>query len=321
MHFSSAAIRFGVCVALAIGLASPALAGEEQVLRFKSSTRGKIAAQDHLLVIAEAPKGGKPTRLVVPNKTADRFDPDPQQANVVKALKPGDLIQVSGDAADGSFTLTSIAPYAFKPGEQTPNGYVFVEVQPAKAAADHPVVVLSKFGEKNNFLLAADKDGKSDPLIESALNTLKAGNSVWADVAPGSPPALVAILPWSEPMGGKLLKVESANVNGQKGNAVQIEAGGKTIVALVPGKMQDDKWVTDARVLAAARKLKVGSPVFVRTQEDGDRLWLRAIEPEPRPVAQRPVRPASDTDANGLPKPRLPGVGGVPTPGGIPGGF
>ncbi len=237
--------------------ASAALAGDEQVLRFKSSARVRVAGQDHLVVIADAPRGGHPTRLVVGNKTEGRFDPISELADAIKGFNAGDLIQVTAETAKGVSTLQSIAMYSPKPGELSPGGYVFVATKSDDAA--HPAVVVSKLGERTTFALQTLKDDKGaahvDPALASSVEKLKEGDSVWVDAAPGTPAVAVAVLPWSEPQRVTLVKIEPAEGGGHKGIAVRVERDGKAQVASIPGRLQGDKWVSDARLLAAARRL------------------------------------------------------------------
>jgi hypothetical protein len=298
--------------------ASPALAGDEQVLRFKSSAKVRVAGQDHLVVIADIPRGGHTTRLVVGNKTEGRFDPIPEQADAIKGLHAGDLIQVTAETANGVSALQSITTYSPKPGELSPGGYVFVATKSDDAA--HPAVVLSKLGERTNFALQTVKDDKGaahvDPALASSVDLLKAGDSVWVDAAPGTPAVAIALLPWSEPQQVKLVKIEPAEVGGHKGMAVHLDGDGKAQVASIPGRLQGDKWVSDARLLAAARRSSPGTDVLVRIQIDGDTLWLRDLQPVPQPVVTHTTPQPGNTDNNGLPRPRIPG-GGTPGIGGV----
>jgi hypothetical protein len=150
---------------------------------------------------------------------------------------------------------------------------------------------------------------------------LKAGDSVWIDAAPAMPAIAIAVLPWSEPQQVKFVKIEPAEVAGQKGMSVRVDRDGKEQVVWVPGRLQRDKWVSDPRLLAAARQFRPGTDVLVRVQTDGDTLWLRDLQPVPQqPVATHAAPPQrGNTDNNGLPRPRLPG-GGTPGVGGL-GGF
>lgn len=305
---------------LAVGFisAAPARAADEQILRFKSSAKARVAGQDHLVVVADAPRGGHPARLVVANKTEGHFDPIAEQADAIKALRAGDLIQVTAETANGVSTLRSVATYSPKPGEQSPGGYVFVQSKADDAA--HPAVIVSRLGERTTFALQTLKDDKGkahlDPAIASSVEKLKAGDSVWVDAAPATPAVAIAILPWSEPQQVKLVKVEPAEVGGRKGMAVHLDVDGKPQVASIPGRSQGGKWVSDARLLAAARRSHPGAEVLVRTQADGDTLWLRDLQPVPQPVVTHTTPNRGNTDNNGLPRPRIPG-GGTPGVGGV----
>jgi hypothetical protein len=133
---------------------------------------------------------------------------------------------------------------------------------------------------------------------------------------------LAAIVPWSEPQQGRLMRVGPADVDGQRGFAAEIATDSKPITAVIPLTMQNGRPVTDPRLLAAARKLGNGSQVLFRTREEGDKTWLLEIEPpakEPSPVAQRGQ---GNSPPAGIPVRSVGGAGSVPgIGGGVPGGF
>ena len=306
-------------------------AGEtDRVLQFKSAAR----IGQHLVVLAYLPHGRVVRLLVANTDPKGPFDPVADQNQLITSLKAGDLVQASWDAADGVNTISAIAPYTPKPGELTPNGYVYVHSEPKADKSPDLVVTLDKLGEITQWALPAAKDDSGqmvrDPGIDQTLGALHEGDSVWADISPGSSPTLAALLPYGEPQTGKLVKTEVLDVSGHRQPAVQIDQNGTVMEAEVPVAFKDGKWAVDLRIMSEVRRCKVGEAVLFRVQLVEADNWLRAIEPvPPAPVAagqagqgpQGTPDSGSNTDANGVPKGRTIG-GGTPGVGGIGiGGF
>ena len=96
-------------------------------------------------------------------------------------------------------------------------------------------------------------------------------------------PVLVNLERDAPPQTGKFVKLsEEEMADGQKGSAVEIEQDGKTAKVPVPGKVVNKKWVSDPKAMGAARKLKAEAEVVYRARKDGDKVWLKEIEPAPK---------------------------------------
>ncbi len=315
---------FAICIAIGTLAAVATLRAESgRVLQFKSAAKLRVEGKDHLVVIANEPKGAHPLRLVVPNKDDDgKFDPVAEQAAIVQHLRAGDLIEAAWEAHEQVNLLSSIARYTPKPGELTPYGYLFVTTEPAKENSPDLIIVLRKLGITTRAAIPTQSDAsgkpESDPAIAAVVAKLSEGNSVWADLSDDKEPKLLALMPYVEPQRGKLLKVEPIEIDGQKGMSVQINIGNAPTTALIPGSIENGVWKSDARILSSVRRCKPGNDVLFRVQELDDKKWLREIDAVPPPVAARPApsRGGSNTDANGLPHPRIPG-GGTPGVGGV----
>jgi hypothetical protein len=306
-------------------------AGEtDKVLQFKSAAR----TGQHLVLLGTLPHGRVVRLLVANTDPKGPFDPVGDQNQLIASLKAGDLVQASWDTADGVNTISAIAPYTPKPGELTPNGYVYVHSEPKSEKSPDLVVTLDKLGEVTKWAVPAAKDDNGetarDPGIDQTLGNLHEGDSVWADISPGSSPTLVALLAYAELVSGKLVKTEVLDVSGHKQPAVQIDQNGTVMEAEVPGSMKNGKWAVDLRIMSEVRRCKVGEAVLFRVQLVEADNWLREIVPvPPAPVAsgqggqgpQGTPDSGSNTDANGVPKGRTIG-GGTPGVGGIGiGGF
>jgi hypothetical protein len=107
--------------------------------------------------------------------------------------------------------------------------------------------------------------------------------------------------------------VTEQDVDGQKAPAVELERDGKSVTAVVAGKLQGKRWVPDPKVLAAAKKLKPDAEVVFRARDDDGKLWLKEIEPAPKaaeesargrgahPTASRATAPGNAKDADERP--------------------
>lgn len=313
-------------VLITIGMlacAAPLRADDGMVVRFKNAAKLRVGGKDHLVVIADEPKGAHPVRLVVPNKDeAGKFDPVEDQAAIVQHLQSGDLLEAAWQTHEQVNLLSSIARYTPKPGELTPHGYLFEGTEPVKDNPADLVVILRKLGLTTRATIPAPPDSSGhaqpDPAIATVIAKLTEGNSVWVALSDDKEPKLLVIMPYAEPQRGKLLKVEPIEIDGKKGMSVQIDFASTTLVALIPGSVENGDWKSDARLLASVRRCKPGNDVLFRVQDQDDKKWLREIDPVPQPVAARPApsRGGSNTDANGLPHPRIPG-GGTPGVGGV----
>lgn len=184
---------------------------EEGVLRFRGATaRMPVNGRQHLVMQAEIP-GGRAVQVAVPNNDENRpnYNPKKDLADAIKALKPGDLIKVSLDPGRPMPLLRSVDPYDIKPGEDTPNGFVFKNTYDQGSGRSKTIVVeLTKFGQPITLAIPTRKNEKGDvepdPDILAAVNLMKEGDSVWAQF---SGKTLIAIDLYKDPSTGKLLKL------------------------------------------------------------------------------------------------------------------
>ena len=259
-----------------------------------------------MVLRVEPVTGGRPLELVVKNHDMNKKEYNPVlNTDNVNALKAGDAIKIELDESKPKPFVTYLREYDMKPGEERPGVYVFessyekADVRPAYTA-----VVLSKFDHMTTLAIPQKKNKEgmmeTDAEIAAKVNALKTGELVEAQFRDGRPvPVLSSIETYTAPQTGKFLKVAEQEVaEGQKGSAVEIERDGKPETALVPGKLQGKKWVPDAKVAAAVRKLKPDAEVVYRTRQDGDKLWLKDIEPAPKLDEAKSTESADDGGTN-----------------------
>jgi hypothetical protein len=267
------------------------------VARFRGASRGMISGKPHLLISIE-PAGGRAVQVPIPNNNEDRSEYDPNQKLVetVQDLKPGDLIEVSVDRQRPPHptVVRRIRPYELKPGEDQPNGYIFKgSEEKTIGKSKKTLVTLGKLGQ-TIVAEVPDKKGtggtiEPDPDMIAAMNQLKEGDSVWVEM---NGKMLALIEAYVEPITGKFTKYTESEVEGHKLRALEIDQDGKTLTLLVPGRANGKAWITDSNVTRQLSRVRPGTMVQYRAKEDGEKNWLRSIEPAPKsPLEANPKAP------------------------------
>jgi hypothetical protein len=118
-------------------------------------------------------------------------------------------------------------------------------------------------------------DAKKRQLVEATVSQKGGGTFV------------TRIAEFQPPKSGTFGKVVDADVDGNKGQAVELEHEGQKLTLAIPGKLSGTRWVTDADLLADAKRLKAGAPVVFKTREDGDKSYVRQIGPAPKESAKK----------------------------------
>lgn len=290
------------------GLLRPAAAQEKEkkitrmVVRYlahQDDGKPRYLGKPVMLLAVEPIDGGRPVELVVPNRGWDdpkngKYDPIPQVAENVRTLKRGDVIKIEVEQPtqqQGRPLVREAKRYAVKPGEGEPNTYVFKSnFRNKEGRSNFMAVVLSRFDEQTTVAVQQhrDKEGDlvSDPAIMDVLGKLKKDELVEAEISDGGrTPVLTSLERYAPRQSGKFLKMTDADVDGKKAPAVELERAGKPITATIVGKMHGKRWTPDAKVLAAAKKLKPDAAVTFRARDDGGRLVLKEIEPAPKEPA------------------------------------
>jgi hypothetical protein len=282
-----------------------------QVVKFVAAKEKVPYQGKQVLVIAVEPvAGGRATELVVKNHDMNKAEYNPVvNTDNLNALHKGDAIKIELDDSKPKPFVTYLKKYDLKPGEENPKTYVFeITMEKGEGRQTYNAVVLSKFDQLTTCAVP-QKKGKEgqpepDPEIMSLVSKLNRGDLVEVEMREARPvPTLVHIDRFAPPRTGKFVKLGEEEVDGQKAPAVEIEREGKTVKALVAGKQVNKKWVPDGKVLAAARKLKPEAEVVYRAREDGDKVWLKEIEPAPKQQAEKKESDAA-TEEGAAGKPR-----------------
>ena len=283
----------------------------KQVVKYVGH-KEKVQYQGKLvMVLAVEPLSGssRPMELIVKNHDMNKREYDPVlNTDNVNSLQKGEAVKIELDDSKPRPMVTYLKKYDLKPGESDPRAYRFMSTyRKGEGAQSYTAVVLDKFDQSTTVALPSKKakEGSSETSgagaggndVEALLADLKPEELVEAEIREARPvPVLVNLERYAPPQTGKFVKLsEEEMADGQKGSAVEIEQDGKTVKALVPGKVVNKKWVSDAKVMGAARKLKAEAEVVYRARKDGDKVWLKEIEPAPKAPKER-VTSASHGD-------------------------
>jgi len=317
--FSAFAASLFFFLSTAMAAPTPAPAGNEDIMaKFMGSTKGNANGSECTIVGLQLLNGSKNVQIAVPNETpraavkgAPPSAPTPKKdiIAVVNKLKPGtSIIKFTAESAKSGPMpqFVTIEEYDAKPGEDTPNGYVYAKTY------DKPLgkitltlVVLTKFGVEHPFKLPMKKNDKGeqeqDPELVAQLAKIPIGSAVWiSSKGLGANAELTAIEPYVDPQIGKITKFSDMEIEGHKVPTAEIEVeGGKSVTVIVPLITKGKVSAPDTAIAASLRKFKVNSQVAFRTHEDGDKLWLREITVAPKVTAAAPDK---KMDAPATPK-------------------
>jgi Cu/Ag efflux protein CusF len=276
-------------------MAPPKVQTSEELLKFVASGEQPVMGHKRIGVRFTQLNGAGNIVAYVPFKDQNSAEPDDKVAGPVAGLKEGDVALVTVGQVNGVLTITKIKAIDVKAGEENPHGYVFQESYPDPGSGA-PIVHFTKYEQPLDATLPNVKDEKGklapDPELVTAVQTFKAGDVVYAEFAQaGRVPLLTAIYPYKEPQTGKVTKVSEQDVTGGKTTGVDIEtADGKSITALVPGKVTNKRWVPDATKTRLVHSLKPGTEVEFLTHDDGGKTFLIDIAKAP-PTPKTPVTP------------------------------
>ncbi len=276
----------------------------------KFVTDGRV--QNRLVIAATAVLNGRGIRLSVPNKddTKPTYEPKPELLAIIDKLKAGDVFKATYDLKNNTALVSAITPYAMKPGEELPNGFVFNEsYDKREGKLDYQMVDVKKFDQVITLVIPNRKDPTSgnmapDPELLADAATFKPGDVVLIDATKsGTHPQIKSIELYTEPVAGTFIKSSTEKDNsGKEETTVEIEgADGKTITAVVPGRMDGKKWVPDLKVEGEVKRLHPNLDVMYRATEDNGKTVLRFIQKaakqtkhtnaETQPAAEKPMKP------------------------------
>lgn len=254
------------------------------VVKYVGAKEGRAWSRPAMIVIV-APRDGRGTaELLVPNRNPEgrTLDPDPVVVNIVRDLKPGDLIEVRTGKLEGHNILRSIRPYKPKPGEDDPEAFTFVRVVEQKVGNQDVLgVELKKDAASQTVPVPnrTDDNGKPvpDPELAAKVRSFAKGDLVEVKVArEAGKIVLASIKAYKPPDRGKFVKSLEQKVEEEAFLAIEVAQDDQTTKTLLVPNHKDAKGqnVPDAELSAAVKKLRPGQTVLFRTRQDGQKTFL-----------------------------------------------
>jgi hypothetical protein len=268
---------------------------ETAVYRYVSmNEEGRWSGKPVLRLVFTPALGDKIIDMIVPNNNmmGHKYDPPQFVVDLVKGLKPGDLMKIKtfNSARENTIIINQIERYKSAPGEDEPGVFLFQSANPDS-------VVLAKFLVTQNVPLATkkDADGKMvpDADLKKIIDGLKAGQAVdILVVTVDGKPTLNAIAPYAPPLRGKFIKLTETQVGVVKLPAVEIEGEKSAMLTLVIQSQAaaGGKLAPLPELLKQIKALKAGQPILFKTRKDDQATWLTQVRPD---QAVAPAKPNS----------------------------
>jgi hypothetical protein len=269
---------------------------EPVVIKLQKADRGRMGGQEVMVITGTDMLTGKPRQFGVENERPQnpndkpKYEPRARVADAVKPLKEGDLLKIEPKAASMNYNspagdwVDRAEAYKLTPNEDQPGAFVlFDSYSKQEGGVDVYVITLVKYGRYFDCYapMVPDETGKKmvpDPAITKIADGVKKREVVEATVAPKGPALFVtSIDPYQDPKAAKFGKLVDADVNGQKGHAVELEQDGQTVTLLLPGKLVGKRYSTDLSLLNEAKRTKPGTAVMVRTRDIDGKQYLRQM--------------------------------------------
>lgn len=276
--------------------------GAEQkdlLMRYYGSQDVTVYNKKRTMAIFTQLDGTRPIRTVVGGKNP--ADPDPDIQTTVDKLTKGDVVKMNLAAWNGVMAIDYIKKIEVKPAEENPHGFIFQEYYNEQGSGN-PIVRVTKYGESYELTIQNVRDDKGtvqpDPDLMDAVQKFKTGEAVYIQASPGRVPVISEIFPFTEPKQGKVTKVSQVETEGGKTSQVDIETDdGKSVTALVPGKVNNKRFVADSILMNQVHSLKPGTEVKYTARDANGKTYLVEIARAPKTT---PARPGSGAGAENM---------------------
>lgn len=274
---------------------------KDQIMRFYEKQDVNFYNKKRTMAIFTQLDGSRPTRMVVGGK--DPKDPDADIQTTVDKLQKGDVVKMNLAPWNGVMAIDYIKKVDVKPAEENPHGFIFQEFYNEQGSGA-PIIRVTKYGESYELTLQNVKDDKGkmapDPELMDDVQKFKMGDAVYIQASQGRPPVISEIFPYKDPQIGKVAKVAQTDAEGGgKTSAIDIETpDGKTITALVPGKVTNKRFVADAVLMRDVHNMKPGTEVQYLTRDENGKTYLVELTRAPK-TAAKPGASASENMKGG----------------------
>ena len=170
------------------------------VIQVSEAKRARFFGNDVLVVSGVEPIAGKQMQMAIPNDTENNknnaYKPKAEPAGVAQSAKPGDYLMVESERKDQQIWIKKLTVYKVAKDEELPGVFVFRESFTKRDnGVDLQVVTLVKFGQFVDAMVPMkkneDKTTSPDQAMTAAANSFKKDDVVDAEVAPGTPYAML----------------------------------------------------------------------------------------------------------------------------------
>lgn len=272
-------------------------------MRFYGAQDVVVYGKKHTMAIFTQVDGTGPIRTIIGDADPKNPEATANLETTVNKLTKGDVVELKLASWNNLLRIDYIKRIDVKPAEETPHGFIFHEFynEPNSGA---PIVRVTKYGQSYELTLQNVKSDKGevqpDPELMDAVQKFKDGEAVYVQASPGRLPIISEIFPYTDPKEGKVTKVSQVAVEGGKTAEMEIQTDdGKTVTALVPGKVTNKHFVADYVLANQIRSMKPGTEVKYTARESDGKTYLVEIARMPKPTSTAKPASASGEMSNG----------------------
>lgn len=274
-----------------------------QPMRFYGAQDVVLYGKKHVMAIFTQVDGTGPIQTVVGDEDPKNPEATANLETTLNKLTKGEFVELKVAPWNNLLKIDYIKKLEVKPAEQTPHGFIFHEFynEPNTGA---PIVRVTKYGQSFELTLPNVKNDKGevepDPELMDAVQKFKEGEAVYIQGSPGRVPIITEIFPYTDPKEGKVTKVSQVAVEGGKTSQMEILTDdGKTVTALVPGKMTNKHFVPDYVLANQIHSFRPGTEVKYTARESDGKTYLVEIARMPKPSSTAKPASTSDNMSNG----------------------
>ena len=258
---------------------------------FVKYAQGTLYERPQWSVTVASVQDGAVITLLYPGKDANT---DPNALNLIKDLKPGNIVNITAHEIDNKPTLISIAAYKPQPGEEEAGVFVFRKtVDSVSGIKGEDSIEVSKMGKVATLTMQTIKDPLNgtvpDPAIAKVIEKAKHGDLLILDVRmAGQTPVLQSALAYTPMSRAQFTAVNRKSGDGKDLEFATVEL--KTDTGIEAVKIANKEVKTpDPALMTAVNSFKMGQVVYYRLKtDDAGVKWLYQIQvTAPEKVAEK----------------------------------
>lgn len=257
-----------------------------RVVKFVATRDASLAGRPTMMLRVSSKYTSAVLEIAVPNSdpAAQKADPDPAMARVIRAAKPGDYLKVTYARQDGRFVLGQVEAHTPKPCEIDPEGWEFIKTTEVTVGGQAmQAVILSKADKEQTLLVPGEKNDEGalvhDAKVLAQIAKFAAGDFADALTArAGSDTYLRGIFPYQEPQSATFVRLATARAeSGAMETTATLKKGEQTLALAVP---PGPGGRADPAIMSKMRSIRPNTPVQYKSVEDDGKVWLIDIQAE-----------------------------------------